>query len=466
MDPTITRLSLGWRAVVAMEGMTDDGRGFGALDWRALPLSLSTQTVTAYEHLGGFISGRIDTLEKYGSVVVGTGVFNDDEDGLRAAELLANGSLRGVSMDALGQGQFVCSEYETIEDPWGVYEMCTDGIFYYPEATILGMHQVATPAFAATLMEPIPDGETEEDAAAAVKLMVAAAETLYVPVPDLPNLPTAQAEGYTAALRALLASIAVPDELSPPVKPPAAWFEAPEPDWIVPLHIRDDGSVQGHIAAWGECHLGIQDVCTIAPHSATDYRYYHLGMLITEEGDEVRVGQVTLGTGHADLHVGVRSAMAHYDDTGCAVADIVVRDGKHGIWACGAARPGITPEQVREFNATGPSGDWRPIPGSGLELVAVLQVNVPGFPLVASAVDLVEVVDTEKRVSSVRPEQGALVAGLGPRHVAAQGLTALRAERKARLALEARVTKVERMLTLLVDRQADQLVNDLIAEIQ
>jgi hypothetical protein len=35
--------------------------------------------------------------------------------------------------------------------------------------------------------------------------------------------------------------------------------------------------------------------------------------------------------------------------------------------------------QIRALRASAPSGDWRPING-GLELVAICQVNVPGFP--------------------------------------------------------------------------------------
>ncbi len=42
-------------------------------------------------------------------------------------------------------------------------------------------------------------------------------------------------------------------------------------------------------------------------------------------------------------------------------------------------------EQVRALRASAPSGDWRPINGA-LELVAVCQVNVPGFPIARARV--------------------------------------------------------------------------------
>jgi hypothetical protein len=45
----------------------------------------------------------------------------------------------------------------------------------------------------------------------------------------------------------------------------------------------------------------------------------------------------------------------------------------------------VSPEQIRALRASAPSGDWRPIKGR-LELVAVLQVNVPGFPMARAQV--------------------------------------------------------------------------------
>jgi len=47
----------------------------------------------------------------------------------------------------------------------------------------------------------------------------------------------------------------------------------------------------------------------------------------------------------------------------------------------GALRPDLDPSNIRGLMASDVSGDWRRI-GGGLELVAVLAVNVPGFPKV------------------------------------------------------------------------------------
>jgi hypothetical protein len=135
----------------------------------------------------------------------------------------------------------------------------------------------------------------------------------------------------------------------------------------------------GHLAAWGVCHIGIQDTCTTAPHSLIDYAMFRTGTVVTDEG-RIAVGQITMGTGHANLRVNARNAVAHYDNTGLAVADVVVGEDSHGIWFSGLVRPDVPQEQVDALQASALSGDWRRN-GTSLELVAALAVNVPGFPI-------------------------------------------------------------------------------------
>jgi hypothetical protein len=75
----------------------------------------------------------------------------------------------------------------------------------------------------------------------------------------------------------------------------------------------------------------------------------------------------------------------HYDDTASALIDVAAGEDQYGIWVAGALRPEATPNQVRALRASAPSGDWRPI-NNTLELVAVCQVNVPGFPIARTMV--------------------------------------------------------------------------------
>jgi hypothetical protein len=164
-----------------------------------------------------------------------------------------------------------------------------------------------------------------------------------------------------------------------PAAPPEAWFDEPEAADPTPLTVTEEGHVFGHIALWGTCHTGLPG-CRTPPKSTDDYRSFHLGVVQTAEGVGVPVGKITMATGHASLQLAARPALAHYDDTGAAVADVRAVDGRHGIWVSGAIRPDADAAQVRALRASPISGDWRKIDGQ-LRMVAALAVNVPGFPV-------------------------------------------------------------------------------------
>ena len=166
-----------------------------------------------------------------------------------------------------------------------------------------------------------------------------------------------------------------------PVAPPAEWFDDLKLDGPTPLTITDEGEVLGHGALKGMCHIGVAGKCVVAPDSPSGYQFFHTGAIRAAGCDcDIPVGVITMDTGHADLSADYRQAAAHYDNTGAAVADVVAGEDEHGIWVHGALRPDVTDEQVRALRAAALSGDWRPI-GTGLELVAFLAVNVPGFPV-------------------------------------------------------------------------------------
>ena len=169
-----------------------------------------------------------------------------------------------------------------------------------------------------------------------------------------------------------------------PVAPPDEWFANPGLERLTPLTHDDSGRVFGHIADWHQAHIGLPGSVK-PPRSRSNYSYFTTGTLRTASGKDVNVGQLTLAGGHAPLNADAGHAVAHYDNTASAVADVVVGEDKFGIWVAGALRPDIKPEQVRSLRASAPSGDWRPINGS-LELVAVCQVNVPGFPIARARV--------------------------------------------------------------------------------
>ena len=171
------------------------------------------------------------------------------------------------------------------------------------------------------------------------------------------------------------------DDVTAPLRPPAHWFDDPMFEGPTPLTVTADGQVKGHLALWNVCHFGMQDVCRMAPHSNTGYQYFMTGSVLTADGTQRRVGRITLGTGHANLRLGYIPAADHYDNTGTGAAVVAAGEDRFGPWLAGATVPEVSEEKIAELRRSPLSGDWRPTP-KGLELVAALAVNTPGFPVV------------------------------------------------------------------------------------
>jgi hypothetical protein len=204
-----------------------------------------------------------------------------------------------------------------------------------------------------------------------------------------------------------------------PLKPPSGWFDLPEAETPTPLTFQKDGKVYGHIALWGSCHTGFLNgavaECVQPPPSKTDYQHFHLGVIETQEGQDVRVGKITYATGHAPLSASAKVAADHYDHTGSVGAFVRARNGSLGIWVSGSVRSDISAEGFRDLRANPPSGDWRSL-NRNLELVAALSVPVPGFPIPRAEVALAASADGAPEVESlilppwVQEEEFALVA--------------------------------------------------------
>lgn len=182
-------------------------------------------------------------------------------------------------------------------------------------------------------------------------------------------------------------------------RPPKEWFKNPNLSVPVGITITDEGRIYGHAAQWGECHIGFEDTC-VGPPVESAHPYFMTGEVVTADGSRVAVGQITVATGHAPLNMRASRAAEHYDNTGSAVADVVVGNDEIGIWVAGAIRPHAEAQRVHDLRASGRvSGDWRRI-GGELRMVGLLGVNVPGFAL-----------RTRARVASGVP-QSLVAAGL------------------------------------------------------
>jgi hypothetical protein len=354
--------------LVIPEGVeTGDGRIFeaGAISMRDLPLPLLWQIKTGAGHDGSVVVGQITAMERVdGGIGNAYGVFDNGQFGQEAERLVRHGFIRGVSAD---MDKFEADE-EVVEDSTGDDSEDTkkieSGRINIKNARVMAVTIVPKPAFQECFIQIIDEGsQTQEE---------------DVLVPDGVYVDGVNPLDASALVACGMVAGAIP------TNPPLEWFDNPKMTKATPLTIGDDGRVFGHIAAWHVDHIGMA-FGTRPPRSRSKYSYFHTGVVRTDSGKDVPVGQLTLAGGHAGLEASAEQAVRHYDDTASAFADVHAGEDAYGIWVAGALRPGTTPEAIRAARASAPSGDWRPIKGA-LELVAVCQVNVPGFPIARARV--------------------------------------------------------------------------------
>lgn len=420
-----------WQADLAPEGVaTSDDRYFekGAFRWRNPPLTLMAMHETpdfGGTHAGAQIAGRMETIARDAGRdwITSEGTFDTGDHGGATERMVGDGTLGGISIDFVphemewrqkddnGQPGDEQAEVDEFEMMFGGGD---DLMPVFLDAEIVGATVCPFPAF-------------EE---ARISLVSSAGGPLVLRLEHAGRVRLVEPLSVVAAGMSLV-------EL-----PPAAWFGDPRLARPTPLTVSDEGRVSGHAALWGQCHTGFPGVCRTAPRGCT-YDYFHHGELTTQEGSRVAVGPITLGTGHAPLSASRPVAVAHYDDTGTAVADVVAGEDAHGLWVAGALRPTLDAARVRELRCASLSGDWRGVNGR-LELVGLLAVNVPGFPIprprarVASAAAGVEALvaaGVAQRRGSPRP--GHPERGAGRRSGGAATLEALLARARGRDPLEA-----------------------------
>ena len=339
-----------------------DGRKFvpGAISMRELPLPFLWQIKTGEGHSGSVVIGKITKMERVENGIGNAyGYFDTGEYGKEAERLVRGGFIRGVSadLDMFEADEEVNASEKESDGKVGAGKM------KITKARVMAVTLVPKPAYQECTIELVDQsgGDQEEEVIQ---------DGVYV-------------EGVNPLdASALVACGIVAGAI--PVHPPKEWFDNPGLKKPTALTVTDEGKVFGHIAAWHVDHIGMS-FGTRPPRSKSNYAYFHTGVVRTEENADVPVGQLTLAGGHASLEASASEAVRHYDDTASAIADVQAGEDAYGIWVSGALRPGTTPEQIRSLRASAPSGDWRPIKGS-LELVAVCQVNVPGFPIARARV--------------------------------------------------------------------------------
>jgi hypothetical protein len=342
-----------------------DGRKFDkdSITLRELPLPLLWQIKTGEGHAGSVVVGRIDYVERTEQGMGNAyGVFDSGVYGQEAERLVRNGFLRGVSADL---DQFEAKE-DKKEKSDEASELEDEGQIGKDRLTVnrarvMAATIVAKPAFQECTIFIDDSGDQEDN--------MAPVDGIYEETVASDVMPIVASGFLDTAI---------------PVVPPQEWFENPALTKPTPLTIDPSGRIYGHIAAWHVNHIGMPR-STRPPRSRSKYSYFHTGVVRTDAGKDIPVGQLTLAGGHADLHASASQAAKHYDDTASAIADVCAGEDEYGIYVCGSLRPDATEMQIRALRASAPSGDWRPINGS-LELVAVCQVNVPGFPIARALV--------------------------------------------------------------------------------
>lgn len=350
--------------VIPEEKETGDGRIFekDSISLRDLPLPLLWQIKSGPGHDGSVVVGQIFNMERIkGGIGNAYGVFDNGEFGREAERLVRNGFLRGVSAD---MDKFKASDEP--EDSYGESKKSGkigEDKIRITSARVMAVTIVPKPAFQECYINLVDEKEPEKEESVI-------SDGIYV-------------EGMNPFDASTLTACAMVAGAIP-IDPPIEWFNNPKLQGPTPLTVTDDGKVFGHIAAWHVDHIGMS-FGTRPPRSRSNYSYFHTGVVRTAEGNDIPVGQLTLAGGHAGLEASAEEAVRHYDDTASAVADVHAGEDAFGIWVAGSLRSSVSPEQIRALRASAPSGDWRPINGR-LELVAVCQVNVPGFPLARARV--------------------------------------------------------------------------------
>lgn len=329
-------------AVIALTGTpTSDGRMLSSeieLSFRTFPLPLMWCKQSTEGHLDSFTVGVIEDARVEEGTVVASGYLLNTAEANEAADQIAHG-VTGPSVD-LAAAEWVLTDVNGAEPTAEAIDSdeALELVQTITKAELIGTTLVATPAFGDTTLALNTDRESRD-----VALVASAAEEFRPRVYD-----------HRLFADPLLAGPTLPT-------------------------MGDDGRIYGHLACFGQCHRSIQSECVVVPRSATSYAHFHTSPAVRlDDGSRLPVGRLTVGTGHASERLGARPAAAHYDNTGACFALVRVGEDKHGVWFSGVAAPWATAEQVESGLSSPLSGDWRDF-GSGLELVAALAVNTPGF---------------------------------------------------------------------------------------
>lgn len=169
-----------------------------------------------------------------------------------------------------------------------------------------------------------------------------------------------------------------------PALPAAAFREPRLADNDEHVHV-EDGRIFGWVAQGGVCHEGYAQ-CQLAPLGDVDLSTFLRQPVKLDDGSSIRVGVITMNTGHANDGGNVSSFRQQFDDTRTVAGIIttgIARDKngrERGMWFSGVPAPWLSEWDQHVFAACRPSGRWRRLRSGGWALRAVLTVPDPGYP--------------------------------------------------------------------------------------
>jgi len=190
-----------------------------------------------------------------------------------------------------------------------------------------------------------------------------------------------------------------------PVTPPRDWFARRIYKEATPVERTSDGHVFGHLWDWNVPHIGMVDGMrrkVYAPRARDNYASFMNKHVECDDGAFVKTGVIYIDTDHADLTLSGAEAQAAMAHTGTAVVDCCIYEDEFGGQIAGALRPQATPAQVRVFDGSDVSPDWRMTQGAYV-MYGAISVNTTGLPVAATiaasgAVQPVRVADGRPRV--------------------------------------------------------------------
>jgi hypothetical protein len=461
---------------------TGDGRDFTGCSWSwrdpgVSLLPLMFQDRTDMGHFGAELAGYIGSLSQADGTVQAEGHFYDSETGRAARDLLLEGRRFGVSVDpGAVEATWECLSED--EDGW-----CTEERIAFAAYEVIGLTMTPFPAFArasiglaaAAQLAVAPEDHAFTDDNDDGRCDACLAEDEDGNCTQVCDLEEDEHESAGEAPEFPAAIAAAAHHLPIPSRPPRSFFFEPEPEFgderlieqedgtlACPVTITDDGHVYGHAARWGQCHTGYLDHCVSPPVSPTSYRGFHVGAVRLDDGEDLPVGALTIGADHAPSYLGAQGARDHYAHTGLAWASVRCSNGTFGPWVSGVLRPTVTDELLTVVRASTLSGDWR-----GGDMIGVLAVNTPGFPIMREALVAAGTTITEERPRA-RFEGGEVVTLVAAGQVrrcpdcAARARALRNGGTSAPAALDARTAA---MLSSLVRDAVESAVAPLVAQL-